>query len=129
LIVVVAAVIEDGGAFLLTRRRPGTHLAGMWEFPGGKLQPLETHAIGLQREIREELDTDIDVGELVSYTVHAYADRTIAIYFYRCMLTGRPRPVLGQQMRWVIGCPGWTFSLGATSTEAMAPGAGAVRRV
>jgi 8-oxo-dGTP diphosphatase len=73
----------------------------MWEFPGGKLQPLETHAIGLQREIREELDTDIDVGELVSYTVHAYADRTIAIYFYRCMLTGRPRPVLGQQMRWV----------------------------
>ena len=101
MIVVVAAVIEDGGTFLVTRRPPGTHLAGMWEFPGGKLQPLETHVLGLQREIREELDADIVVGELVSYTAHAYADRTLAIYFYRCMLTGRPRPVLGQQMRWV----------------------------
>jgi mutator protein MutT len=101
LIVVVAAVIEDGGAFLVTRRPQGTHLAGMWEFPGGKLQPLETHVLGLQREIREELDTDIEVGELVSYTAHAYADRTLTIYFYRCTLNGSPRPVLGQQMRWV----------------------------
>ncbi len=101
MIVVVAAVIEEGGAFLVTRRPHGTHLAGMWEFPGGKLQPQETHVLGLQREIREELDSKIDVGELVSYTAHAYADRTIAIYFYRCMLAGRPRPVLGQEMRWV----------------------------
>ena len=101
MIVVVAAVIEDGGTFLVTRRPQGTHLAGMWEFPGGKLQPLETHVLGLQREIREELDTDIVVGELVSHTTHAYADRTIAIYFYRCVPTGRPRPVLGQEMRWV----------------------------
>jgi len=101
LIVVVAAVIEHGGAFLVTRRPHGTHLGGMWEFPGGKVQPPETHAQGLQREIREELDTGIDVSELVSYTAHAYADRTIAIYFYRCTLTGTPRPALGQEMRWV----------------------------
>ncbi len=101
MIVVVAAVIEVGGAFLVTRRPAGTHLAGMWEFPGGKLHPPETHVEALQREIREELDAAVDVGDLVSYTAHSYADRTIAIYFYRGRLAGPPRAVLGQEMRWV----------------------------
>jgi len=100
-IVVVAAVIEQGGSFLITRRLEGTHLAGMWEFPGGKIASGETHAQALIREIREELDADVDVGPLVFKTEHAYAERTISLHFYRCLLRGEPRPLLGQQMKWV----------------------------
>ena len=100
-IVVVAAVIEQDGRFLVTRRQQGVHLAGLWEFPGGKIDAGETHANALRRELREELDTDVDVGELVFDVTHEYPDRAVALYFYRCTLRGAPRPLLGQEMRWV----------------------------
>ena len=61
-IVVVAAVIERDGSFLLTLRPEGTHLAGHWEFPGGKVHVSETHAEALRREIFEELDAVARVG-------------------------------------------------------------------
>ena len=101
MIVVVAAVIEEDGRFLVTRRQDGVHLAGLWEFPGGKIGPSETHADALRREIGEELDADVEVGDLVFSTTHDYADRTVALYFYECRLVGTPRPLLGQQVRWV----------------------------
>lgn len=101
MIVVVAAVIEADGTFLVTRRPEGVHLAGLWEFPGGKIDSHESHVQCLRREIREELDADVDVQELVFYTAHDYADRVLTLYFYRCTLIGEPRPRLGQQMRWV----------------------------
>jgi mutator protein MutT len=100
-VIVVAAVVEENGAFLVTRRQTGVHLAGLWEFPGGKIDEGETHAAALMREIREELDVDVDVGDLVLDVTHAYEDRTVALYFYRCTLRGTPRPQLGQEMRWV----------------------------
>jgi len=100
-VIVVAAVIEANERFLVTQRQPGVHLAGMWEFPGGKIDPEEPHAAGLRRELKEELDVEIDVGERVYHTVHAYDDRTVELHFYRCGLKGEPRPLLGQQMRWV----------------------------
>lgn len=98
---VVAAVIEENDRFFLTQRQPGAHLAWMWKFPGGKIDPEESHAAALRREIREELGADVDVGELMFTTTYAYPDRTLALYFYRCGLIGRPRPLLGQDMRWV----------------------------
>lgn len=100
-VVVVAAVIERDGRFLLTRRQKGVHLEGMWEFPGGKIDPDETHAAALRREMREELDVDVSIGELALATTHAYTEKTVALYFYRCALIGTPRPLLGQAMRWV----------------------------
>jgi 8-oxo-dGTP diphosphatase len=100
-VIVVAAVIEANGRFLVTQRQPGVHLAGLWEFPGGKIDPDEAHAAGLRRELKEELDVEIDVGDRVYHTVHAYEDRTVELYFYRCALKGEPRPLLGKQMRWV----------------------------
>jgi 8-oxo-dGTP diphosphatase len=99
--VVVAAIIEEDDAFLLTRRQKGVHLAGLWEFPGGKIHEGETHAAALVREIREELDAAIDVGDLVFHVTHAYDDRTVALHFYRCRLQSEARPLLGQEMRWV----------------------------
>ena len=100
-IVVTAAVIERAGAFLLTRRLEGTHLAGHWEFPGGKQHTGETLADSLTREIREELDAGVAVGDELLATTHPYSDRTIELHFFRCTLTSEPRSVLGQEIRWV----------------------------
>ena len=100
-IIVVAAVVEQDDRFLVTRRQQGVHLAGMWEFPGGKIDPQETHVSALRREMLEELDVDVEVHELVFETGHAYPERTVALFFYRCTLKGTPRPRLGQEMRWV----------------------------
>jgi mutator protein MutT len=100
-VVVVAAVIEDADRFLLTRRQAGVHLEGLWEFPGGKIDEHETHSDALRREIREELDADVEVGALVLATTHAYPEQTVTLCFYRCRLVGTPRPLLGQEMRWV----------------------------
>ncbi len=101
MISVVAAVIEDAGRFLVTRRLEGVHLAGLWEFPGGKIDQGETHEQALRREILEELGADVRIGNLVLHTTHDYRDRSVALHFYRCHLQGTPQPVLGQEMRWV----------------------------
>jgi len=100
-VVVTAAVIERDGAFLLTRRLDGTHLAGHWEFPGGKLHAGETLEECLAREIREELDAVVEVGLEILATVHDYANRSVELRFFRCTLRSAPRPTMGQEMRWV----------------------------
>jgi 8-oxo-dGTP diphosphatase len=100
-IAVVAAVIEHDGRLLVTRRQDGVHLAGMWEFPGGKVAQGESHAAALRREMLEELDADVAVGDLVLESSHAYPDRTVTLFFYRCDLLGVPRPMIGQEMEWV----------------------------
>jgi 8-oxo-dGTP diphosphatase len=100
-IVVVAAVIERDDRFLVTRRQDGVHLAGMWEFPGGKVADGESHAAALRREMLEELDADVAVGGLVLECSHAYPEKTVTLFFYRCELRGTARPMIGQQMEWV----------------------------
>jgi 8-oxo-dGTP diphosphatase len=98
---VVAAVIEREDRFLLTRRLVGRHLGGYWEFPGGKCHAGEDHKACLAREIREELDTGVDIGPRILSTTHAYPEKVVALHFYACSLVGAPRAVLGQEMRWV----------------------------
>jgi mutator protein MutT len=100
-IVVTAAVVERDGRFLVTRRPAGVHLAGTWEFPGGKCEAGETLADCLARELREELDADARVGASLFTTTHTYPERTVELHFIRCELCGDPRPMLGQEMRWV----------------------------
>ena len=100
-VVVTAAVIEQNGMFLVTRRPAGVHLEGLWEFPGGKCEEGESYAASLEREIAEELATGILVGDEVYSIAHTYPDRTVELHFFQCRLTGNPRPALGQEMRWV----------------------------
>ena len=100
-ITVVAAIIERDDAFLLTLRPDGTHLAGHWEFPGGKVDAHENHAEALRREVFEELDAVVDVGELAHTATHDYPGKTVQLFFYRCALRGEPKPMMGQQMCWV----------------------------
>ena len=100
-VVVVAAVIERDDQFLLTLRPEGTHLAGCWDFPGGKCMPTETHAEALRRELYEELDIVGLVHERLHSVTHAYGERTVELHFYRCDFAGDPKPMMGQQIRWV----------------------------
>jgi 8-oxo-dGTP diphosphatase len=100
-VLVVAAVIAREDRFLVTRRQDGAHLAGLWEFPGGKVADGESHTAALCREIHEELDVDIVVRDLVLETSHEYPDRVVTLFFYRCDLIGTPKPMIGQEMAWV----------------------------
>lgn len=100
-VVVSAAVIERDGRYLVTRRLAGTHLEGYWEFPGGKCSRNETIPSCLAREIHEELGCAVDIGAKLFCVSHSYPDRTIELHFYRCTALGEPKPMLGQEIRWV----------------------------
>jgi 8-oxo-dGTP diphosphatase len=100
-IVVVAAVIEQNGRFLVAQRLEGTHLAGYWEFPGGKVHEGESQEAALEREISEELSSGITDLRKIFHTAHAYPGRLVELHFYRGELTGAPRALLGQELRWI----------------------------
>jgi 8-oxo-dGTP diphosphatase len=99
-VVVAAAVIERDGRFLLTRRHKGVHLAGLWEFPGGKCEPGETLAACLERELLEELAATAVIGDCIFTVRHRYAERAVQLHFLRCRLQNEAVPQLGQEMRW-----------------------------
>jgi len=81
-VIVVAAVIRREGRVLLTRRRRGSHLAGYWEFPGGKLEPGEAPEDALIRECREELGVDVRVRDILDVTFHRYPEKDVLLLFY-----------------------------------------------
>jgi 8-oxo-dGTP diphosphatase len=95
-------VIERDGAILITRRPPGTHLAGFWEFPGGKPDPGEALDQALRREIAEELGVEAHVGDKIETIDWEYADKRVRLHFFRCTVTGEPCPLEGQEMAWVF---------------------------
>ncbi len=99
--IVTAAVIERDGRLLLARRPEGSHLAGCWEFPGGKCEAGEAVDRCLTRELAEELGARVVVGEEIFRTIHAYEDRVLDLRFFRCVLVDDPVPLLGQELRWV----------------------------
>jgi mutator protein MutT len=98
---VVAAVVERGGCLLITRRIAGTHLGGLWEFPGGKILPGEKPEDALTRELKEELGVGATVGELIETVTWTYPEKTVRLLFFRCALDGEPAPLESQEMRWV----------------------------
>ena len=98
---VVAAVIERDGRYLITRRLEGTHLAGLWEFPGGKLLPEEKAEDALRRELKEELGVEAAVRELIHTVDWTYPEKRVRLLFFRCALAGEPAPLERQEMRWV----------------------------
>jgi 8-oxo-dGTP diphosphatase len=101
IIEVVAAVIEREGRILIARRPAALHLGGLWEFPGGKRQPGETPEAALVREIREELDAAVTVGELLDDVEWTYPEKTVRLLFFRCALDDEPRAAEGQEIAWV----------------------------
>lgn len=100
-VIVTAAVIERDGHFFMTRRLKGTHLAGMWEFPGGKCGSDESLSASLERELMEELGTRSVIGDEIFTVEHVYPERTVRLHFFATTLLDEPKALLGQEMRWV----------------------------
>jgi 8-oxo-dGTP diphosphatase len=99
---VAAGLVFCGGKLLITQRPVGRHLAGLWEFPGGKCETGETLPECLQRELLEELGIVVNVRERVMTTTHAYPEKTVKLDFFFCQLvTGEVQGMEGQAFAWV----------------------------
>ena len=99
---VAAGLIHRDGRYLIARRKPGVHLAGFWEFPGGKREMGESLMECLQRELFEELSVRID--QPIPYRVirHDYLDQIIELHFFLCAIEqGEPVPIGCEEIRWV----------------------------
>lgn len=99
---VTAAVIEKDGKILLAKRKPGGALGGMWEFPGGKIDPGETPQECVRRELREELALEVEVGPEVVRAVHRYDRGVIELVAFRAtIVSGEPQLLDHQELVWV----------------------------
>jgi 8-oxo-dGTP diphosphatase len=98
---VVAAVLESGGRYLITQRRATAVLPNLWEFPGGKVEPGERDEDALRREIRERLDADVRVLQMISFVRHPYERYTVDLHLYQCELLSDVRVVGVQDFRWI----------------------------
>lgn len=93
--IVAAGILIENGKVLLSRRKQGSHLAGLWEFPGGKAEPGEDPRAALRRELEEELGIATRVGEIVDVTFHRYddADKAVLLLFFEAQREpGSPEP-------------------------------------
>lgn len=102
MIEVVCGVIENGCGELLACLRPaGKHLGGLWEFPGGKIEPGESPREALVRELREELAIEVEVGEALTQVVWTYGETMIRLCPYRCrIIHGEPKAMEHEQLMW-----------------------------
>lgn len=99
--VVAALLVRPGPVFFAQRRPEGAARGGLWEFPGGKVEPTETEPEALVREIREELGCEIAVHEKLAEAEHAYPDLELTLALYRCtLISGEPVAREGQLVRW-----------------------------
>ncbi|MGD8703188.1 MAG: (deoxy)nucleoside triphosphate pyrophosphohydrolase [Desulfosarcina sp.] len=99
---VTAGIIERSGKVLITQRQPTSRMAGLWEFPGGKVEAGETPEQCLQRELHEELGMDADIGPILGANIHHYDHISIRLMVYRAFWNGRPFKLVSHQaFRWV----------------------------
>jgi mutator protein MutT len=99
---VAAGLIFRDGKLLITKRYDDAHLGGLWEFPGGKLEPKETFEQCLVRELREELGIEVKVGELVESLTHEYPGKTVHLKFFVCGWQKNEPQALGcSEYKWV----------------------------
>jgi 8-oxo-dGTP diphosphatase len=98
------ALIDTDGRVLLAQRPPGKSMAGLWEFPGGKIEQGETPEAALIRELGEELGIDTAESCLapIGFASHSYADFHLVMLLYACRKWhGQPRPIEGGTLQWV----------------------------
>ncbi len=98
---VVAAVAVSDERVLLCQRTDGPHLPLMWEFPGGKIDPGESPAKALRRELREEIDVAAAVGNLLADVRHHYPEKSVRIRFYEVSMEGVPRAIVHRAVAWI----------------------------
>ena len=90
---VVAAVVMRGGRIMAARRGPGVRMAGLWEFPGGKVEAGEDDRSALARELMEELAVEVDVGACMGENIHTDPRGPFCLVAYRCRIT-KGEPIL-----------------------------------
>ena len=103
ILVSAVALVDADGRVLLARRPPGKSMAGLWEFPGGKVEPGETPEAALIRELKEELGIDTKESCLAPFTFasHAYEKFHLLMPLYVCRRwTGTVEPREGQELTW-----------------------------
>ncbi|MBL8202171.1 MAG: 8-oxo-dGTP diphosphatase MutT [Chromatiales bacterium] len=100
---VAAGILRDAwGRILIARRPAGGHVGGFWEFPGGKLNPGESPAEALVRELREEIGVNVEAASPFMAYRHDYPERSVELHVFLVeRYTGDPRGVEGQPLRWV----------------------------
>jgi 8-oxo-dGTP diphosphatase len=100
---VAAGLVFHEGRYLIARRNPGVHLAGFWEFPGGKCESGETLEECLQRELFEELGIRIDVPVPFKVVRHEYDEKIVQLHFFHCRIeTGHAEAIDCAEIRWVF---------------------------
>ncbi len=98
----VAVIWHEDGRILIDRRRQDGLLGGLWEFPGGKVEPGETIEACIQREIQEELGIEVAVGDRLITIDHAYSHFRVTLNVHHCRhLGGEPQPLECDEVRWV----------------------------
>lgn len=101
-VVVAVGVLVDGEHFLVSRRADDAHQGGLWEFPGGKVEPGETVSDALKRELREELGVELESAVPLMEITHRYPSKTVRLLVWRVLqFHGIPRGLEGQPVRWV----------------------------
>jgi 8-oxo-dGTP diphosphatase len=101
-IIGVAVIWNEQEQILIDRRRPEGAMGGLWEFPGGKIEPGETIQECIQREIKEELGIEIEVGEHLITIDHTYTHLRVTLTVHHCRhLTGIPQALECDEVRWV----------------------------
>jgi 8-oxo-dGTP diphosphatase len=80
---VTAAIMAKDGRIIIAQRKSSDHLSGKWEFPGGKIEPGETPEVCLARELKEEFDIDVAIGEFLGSNVHHYGHVSIELMAYQ----------------------------------------------
>lgn len=99
--VAVAVVVNDRNEVLVSQRKQGTHLAGYWEFPGGKLEPDESFDAALKRELKEELDIIPQSGRPLIRTRYEYPEKSVLLDVWKIdAYSGNARGVEGQRIKW-----------------------------
>ena len=100
--VVAGALFDSAGRVLIAQRPHGKHMAGGWEFPGGKLEPDEAPLAGLKRELREELGVEVHAAERLIAYEHAFADRRVYLDLWIVTsFSGEARALEQQPLQWV----------------------------
>ncbi|MGD1900182.1 MAG: A/G-specific adenine glycosylase [Phormidesmis sp.] len=98
----VAVITDEQGKILIDRRKQEGLLGGLWEFPGGKIEPEETVEDCVSREIKEELDIEIEVGDRLITIEHAYTHFKVTLNVFNCKhLSGDPKPIECDEVKWV----------------------------
>lgn len=100
---VVAAVIERDGKYLITQRRSTAVLPGLWEFPGGKVEPGESDEAALRRELRERVDVEVEVKGRMAHRLHRYDGYSVELNLYQAHILAehQPRALRVADVRWV----------------------------